>query len=90
VWQGPIPKNSIYEDYVAWAQKSGKVALPKELFRRVIKKLIVSVEDTRPASGSQQRQRCYKFPSLRQAHEDFSKVFKEKPERIFDNYAPPI
>lgn len=84
VWQGPIPKDTVYQDYVCWCQKSGEEVVSKELFGRVIKKLIVSVEDTRPGGGS--RIRCYKFPTLKQSQEDFSKAFKEKPERIFDEY----
>lgn len=81
----PVPKEILYNDYLAWCSSNGETLQSKELFGRVLKKLIISVEDTRP-SGQSSRQRCYKFPTLRQAHDDFSKAFKEKPERIFDNY----
>lgn len=84
VWQGTIPKDSAYKDYVAWCENNGETKLRKELFGKAIKTCIVSVEDTRPGGGS--RLRCYKLPSLRQARKDFSKAFKEKPERIFDDY----
>lgn len=84
VWQGPVPKDSAYADYMEWCKKSGEVVLSKEIFGRVLKKLIVSVEDFRP--GGKQRPRCYKFPSLNQAREDFSKAFKEDSDRIFDPY----
>jgi phage/plasmid-associated DNA primase len=84
VWHPIIPKDSIYEDYTAWCEKSREEPLIRESFGRALKKLIKSVEDTRPGGGS--RLRCYKFLSLRQTQEDFSKAFKEKPERIFDSY----
>jgi hypothetical protein len=83
IWQDKIPKESVYEDYVAWCQKSGETIVSKELFGRVLKKLII-VEDVRPGGGN--RIRCYKFTSLRKAQQDFCKAFKEEPERIFDNY----
>lgn len=84
VWQGPIPKDSIYKDYVEWCQNNGETILSKELFGRMIKKFIVSVEDMRP--GGELRIRCYKFPTLKQAREDFSKAFKGKSEWLFDDY----
>jgi phage/plasmid-associated DNA primase len=84
VWQHEIPKNDVYEDYVEWCKKSNEIVLSKELFGKILKKVIVSVEDTRP--GGDVRVRCYKFPSLQQVRKDFSKAFKEKPERIFDDY----
>lgn len=84
VWQGPIPKDNIYEDYSNWCEKSGEEAnkQSKELFCRVIKKMIRSVEDSRPSG--EKRVRCFKFPSLRQARQEFAQSFKEKPESIFD------
>jgi hypothetical protein len=87
VWQENIPKDSIYEDYVTWFKKSGENSLSKQLFGRIVKKIIISVEDTRPGS-SKSRERCYKFSTLKQSQEDFGKAFKEEPERIFDNYDP--
>lgn len=84
IWQSRIPKDDVYEDYVLWCEKSRENVLSKELFGRVIKKLIISVEDTRP--GGESRIRCYKFPTLKQSQEDFSKAFKEKPGSIFDVY----
>ncbi len=84
VWGGTIPKSAIYEDYTNWCQNSGERASTKELLCRAIKKLIPSVEDTRPGGGS--RARCYKFGSLKESRDDFCKMFKEKPERIFDDY----
>lgn len=82
VWQGPIPKDSIFEDYIAWCEKNGEKSLTKTLLCKVIKKVIKSVEDVRP--GGESRIRCFKFPSLKQAREEFSKAFKQKPEHIFD------
>jgi len=84
VWQPMISKEAVYKDYVAWCESNGEDTLSKELFGRVIKKVIVSILDTRPGNGS--RTRCYKLPSLRKAQEEFCKIFKEDPERIFDNY----
>jgi len=84
VWQAIIPKDSVYEDYVIWCKNSGEDDLRREIFCRVVKKLIISVEEIRP--GGKSRIRCYKFPSLEQARKDFSKAFKEKPEHIFDDY----
>ncbi len=84
VWQDTIPKDAVRKDYVAWCEKNGEPVLSQNLFGRVINKTIASVLDTRPSCGS--RQRCYRFPSLRKSQEDFCKAFKEKPERIFDNY----
>lgn len=83
VWQD-LKKDFVYEDYKAWCTKSGENIQSKELFGRSIKKLIPSIEDTRP--GGVTRSRCYKFPSLKQSQEEFSKAFKEKPNQIFDNY----
>jgi hypothetical protein len=82
VWQGPIPKDTVYADYVLWCQKDGEHTLSKEQFGRVIKKTIVSVKDIRPGGG--RRLRCYEFPSLRKSREEFCKAFKEKIERIFE------
>jgi len=84
VWQEMLPKDYIYKDYVGWCERNGEEILSKELFGRVIKRLIDSILDKRP--GGAYRMRCYKLPSLRKAQEEFSKVFKELPERIFDNY----
>jgi hypothetical protein len=84
VWQGPIPKDSIYEDYMNWCQKSGEEVISKGIFGRILKKIIISVEDKRP--GGESRIRCYVFPTLRQAREDFAKAFKEEPRRIFDDH----
>jgi hypothetical protein len=84
VWQGPIPKDTVYKDYISWCQQSGEKYMSKELFGRVIKKVIVSVEDKRPAGEI--RKRCYVFPSLRQARKDFCKSFKENPQNIFDDF----
>jgi hypothetical protein len=83
VWHGtgPIPKDSVFKDYVSWCENNGEAPTSKELFCRVIKKIIASVEDARPGGG--QRVRCYKFPNLQQTREEFCKSFKEKPERIF-------
>jgi hypothetical protein len=83
VWQGQISKETVYEDYVAWCQNSGEATLSKEQFGKVIKKFIPSVEEIRPGGT---RKRCHKFPSLRQARNDFSKAYKEEPQRIFDDY----
>lgn len=85
IWQGELPKESVYEDYAAWCEKNGEAALSNMLFGRAIKKLIISLEDSRPGKD-QVRIRCYKFPSLKQAQDDFSKTYKEDPKRIFDNY----
>ncbi|GEM_PF-1170726 len=84
-FEGSVPKDFVYGDYATWCTTNGEDTLSKENFGRAVKKLIISVEDTRPGSTFP-RQRCYKFPTLQQALEDFSKAFKEKPERIFDNY----
>jgi phage/plasmid-associated DNA primase len=84
VWQGPIPKDLVYQDYVAWCEKSHETVLTHALFGRAIRKILITLEDTRPSGNS--RMRCYKFSSLKQAQEEFCKAFKEKPERIFDNY----
>lgn len=84
VWQGIIPKDLIYKDYVLWCEKSGETALSKELFCRAIKKILITLEDRRPAGDL--RARCYKFLSLEKAREEFCKAFKEKSERIFDDY----
>ncbi len=83
VWQSPIPKDSVYQDYVEWCKKNGEEIVSKELFGRILKKLL-TVEDIRP--GGETRQRCYKFTSKSKAQEDFSKAFKEDPYRIFDDY----
>lgn len=83
VWQ-ELTKDAIYEDYIAWCKNSGEASVSKEQFCKVIKKLIISVEDTRP--GGKSRLRCFKFPPLRLTQEEFSKAFKQKPEQIFDNY----
>lgn len=83
VWQNIIPKDSVYEDYVAWCHKSGEEPQTKELFGRILKKLVI-VEEARPGGAS--RQRCYKFTYLSKAQKDFCKAFKEDPKRIFDNY----
>jgi phage/plasmid-associated DNA primase len=82
--QLPIPKDSIYQDYAGWCQQSGEKNLSKELFGRIIKKVLVSIEDKRPAG--EDRKRCYVLPSLRQAQKDFCKLFKENPKNIFDNF----
>lgn len=84
VWQDQIPKDSVYEDYVAWCEHSGEEPVSKELFGRVIKKIISTTQDVRP--GGKSRIRCYKFPSFRQCREEFSKAFKEDSTRIFDDY----
>jgi hypothetical protein len=84
IWKEPIPKDKAYKDYAEWCVKSGEKPATKELLRRAIKKLIPSVEDKRPGRGS--RQRCYEFPSLKKAREEFSKAFKQDPKDIFDNY----
>lgn len=84
VWQAPILKDMIYKDYISWCQQSGEKYLSKELLGRVIKKIIISVEDKRPAAKV--RKRCYVFPSLRQARKDFCKSFKENPQNIFDSF----
>jgi hypothetical protein len=86
VWQGPIPKDSIYQDYVKWCQKSGEDSVPKSIFFRILRKMIISVEDKRP--GGESRIRCYMFPSLHQAREDFAKAFKEDPCHIFEDHLP--
>lgn len=83
LWQGTIPKDSVYEDYTQWCKSNGENIQSKELFGRIIKKTITSVEDTRP--GGKPRVRCYKFPPLKKTQEEFCKAFKEKPEHIFDN-----
>jgi hypothetical protein len=83
VWQPIIPKDAIYQDYISWCDQNKEVVQTKELFGRTIKKLIMA-EDTRPGGGS--RTRCYKLLSLRQTRLDFAKAFKEKPERIFDDF----
>lgn len=83
--EGPVPKDFVYNDYATWCSTNGEDLQSKELFGRVLKKIIISVEDTR-LGAKQARQRCYKFATLRQSQEDFSKSFKEKSERIFDNY----
>lgn len=83
VWQDKIPKESVYQDYASWCRKSGEDIFTNGLFGRAIKKLIPSVEDTRTGKISA-RVRCYKFQSLRQTREEFSKAFKEKSERLFD------
>ena len=84
IWQVPIPKDIIYKDYINWCQRDGERYLSKELFGRVLKKVIVSVEDKRPAAEI--RKRCYLFPSLRQARKDFCKSFKENPQNIFEDF----
>lgn len=83
VWQGPIPKETVYKDYEAWCEKNGEEIVTNIALGKTIKKLITSVEDTRP--GGNFRARCYKFQSLKQCKEEFCKAFKEKPERIFDD-----
>lgn len=84
IWQGPIPRDMVYNDYKGWCQQSSEKNLSKELFGRIIKKVIVSVEDKRP--GTRGRKRCYEFPSLWQAREDFCKAFKEDPQNIFEDH----
>lgn len=84
VWQGPIPKDMVYSDYRDWCQNNTEQAVSNGQFGKTLKKLISSIKDARP--GSTLRTRCYEFPNLRQAQKDFSDAFKEKPERLFDNY----
>lgn len=87
VWQDSIPKDDVYADYVGWCQKGGEEAISKQQFGKALKKLVPSIEDTRPTDGKH-RIWCYKLPSLRKAQEEFCKASKEKPERIFENYEP--
>lgn len=84
IWPETIPKDAAYKDYVEWCQNNGEQALSKELFGRIIKKVIASISDIR--LGGESRVRCYQLPSLQKTQEEFCKAFKEDPERIFDNY----
>ena len=86
VWQGQIPKDSVYEDYLNWCKKSGEGTISKAIFGRILKRLIISIEDIRP--GGELRVRCYKLPTLRQAREDFAKAHKQEPWRIFEDHEP--
>jgi hypothetical protein len=90
VWQDVVSKDSVYADYTLWCERNGEESLSKALLGRAIKQVIVTTLDARPGvdteTGKKSRVRCYKLPSLRKAQEEFCKAFKEKPERIFDNY----
>ena len=86
VWQGPIPKDSVYEDYKKWCEQSGEKAISKTIFGKILKKMIISVEERRP--GGESRIRCYVFQDLNQSREEFAKAFKEETGRIFDDYLP--
>jgi hypothetical protein len=81
VWQSPIPRESVYTDYVTWCSNDGEHPLSNTLLGKVIKKIIISTENTRPGRGSRLRQ--YKFPSLIKARQEFCKAFKEDVEHIF-------
>ena len=84
IWQGVIPKDSVYADYMEWCKNNGEETVSNQLFGKTMKKLIISVQDTRPGNGS--RQRCYKFSDLLETREDFCTAFKESIEKIFDDY----
>ena len=86
VWQAQISKDFVYGDYINWCKKSSEDTISKAIFGRILKRLIISVEDKR--LGGEWRVRCYKFPTLRQAQQDFAKAFKEEPWRIFDDHLP--
>ncbi len=85
VWYKQISKDVMYQDYVVWCEKRSKQLLNKTVFCKVVNMLIVSVEEVRPYVNGV-RQRCYKFPTLRQAQEDFGKASKVEPEYVFSNY----
>ncbi|MDR3549945.1 MAG: primase-like DNA-binding domain-containing protein, partial [Candidatus Babeliales bacterium] len=87
-WQPTIAKDSVYQDYKKWCENSNEDILPRTQFGEVIKKVIFSTGDKRPGkkSGNESRARYYTLPSRRKAQEEFCKAFKEKPERIFDDY----
>lgn len=84
VWQSAIPKEQVYGDYAAWCNSNGELSVSHTLFGKAIKKVLVSVMDTRPATGQGHRIRCYTFPTLEQTRGEFCKAFKEDPKRIFD------
>jgi hypothetical protein len=81
VWQSPIPKKTVYDDYVIWCRSNGEKECTNALFGKALKKCITSVNDCRPGGSSRSRQ--YTFPPLKQAREEFCKAFKENDERIF-------
>jgi hypothetical protein len=85
VWQGPIPKSTVYEDYVAWCRDSGETISTSAQFGKAIKRMIPSVEESRPGKESAQaRMRCYKFKSIQMTREDFAHAFKQDPYSIFE------
>jgi len=85
IWYKQISKSTVYEDYVAWCKTRNKEPFSKVSFGKVISVLIISVENIRPCIEGI-RQRCYNFPTLRQAQKDFSKASNIEPECIFENY----
>jgi len=84
-WHRQPSKDVVYKDYVAWCKTRNKEPFSKVSFGKVISVLIISVENIRPCIEGI-RQRCYNFPTLRQAQKDFSKASNIEPECIFENY----
>lgn len=84
VWIPQISKNSVYQDYVEWSNHNNETPERKEIFGKILKKLIPSVVDIRPATKG--RVRCYQFSTLDQARAEFAQAFKETPQRIFNTH----
>ena len=85
MWQAEIPKDDVYQDYVAWCKKNSEHSVTNALFGKALKRVSFSVKESRPGNEHRNRIRCYKFPSLIQARDEFSRAFKETAERIFDD-----
>jgi len=75
VWQQRIPTHCAYEDYGNWSQMSGEKKVNNTIFGKNMVKLIPSIKKTRTASQDK-RIWEYDLPSLKQAREEFCKVYK--------------
>jgi len=76
-----IPKDEIYLDYKLFCEESGEKALEKNIFYTHLKKLIPSIEASRPLIDGERKRSCI-FPSIENCRKKFCKSFKET-ERIW-------
>ena len=74
LWPEEKLKSSVYTDYCLWCEKEGERAEKSEMLGRTIQKLIPSTRTVRPRNDG--RARCYRFPSLGKAREEFQTAYK--------------
>ena len=80
-WEAPIGRDRLRRDYERWLEKRRAYGhgdlLNSRRFGTGLRRL-VKVADVRPGNGLDTRQRCYRFPSLRECRKQFEAAMKLK------------